>query len=183
MLFDLWHIIPNNLYLYLLCKSGMIFWAVRHGTQICNYFTKQVTKSRKGKRLTGLYSKAFGSHFRLFPVFFILISWNFVMLFSYVFSTFICLRIFICCYYWGVYVSVTALLRILLIFKMFINTFEKIEACAIISRHSKPQKNCLGFWALGFNSVCPFNVSWTLNTDEKRAGCSDMDVKHLLAAV
>lgn len=89
MLFDLWHIIPNILSLCLLCKSSVIFWAVRHGMQICNYFTKQVTKTRKGKRLIGPYSKAFGSHFCLFPVFFILISWNFMMLFSYVFSTFI----------------------------------------------------------------------------------------------
>lgn len=60
---------------------------------------------------------------------------------------------------------------------------KKKEARTIICRHRKIQKSCLCFWALRFNSVCPFNVSWTLNTDEKTAGCSDMDVQHLLAAV
>lgn len=60
---------------------------------------------------------------------------------------------------------------------------KKEEACTIICRHSKLQKSCLCFWALRFNSVCPFNINWTLNTDEKTAGCSDMDVQHLLAAV
>lgn len=148
--FQLWHIIPKYLYLYSLCKSGVIFWAVRHGMQICNYFTKQVTKTEEGKRLIGLYSKALGSHFCLFPVFFILISWNFMMLFSYVFL----LLENIYNYYRAVYVSMDALIM-LLIFKLFINTFvwEKKEVCAVIHWHSKLQISCSGFWALSFNCL------------------------------
>lgn len=61
------------------------------------------------------------------------------MFFSYVFHIY-CLRIFIC-YYWSVYVSLAAFLMILLIFKMFIITFEeKKEARTIIRTHSKLQK-------------------------------------------
>lgn len=85
LIYILYQIMSLSLSLSLLCKSGDIFCAVRHSLKIWNFFTKQVTKPRIGR----LYSKIFSSHFCLFPVFFVLIFWNFIMLFSYFFPVFI----------------------------------------------------------------------------------------------
>lgn len=96
-----------------------------------------------------------------------------MMSFFDVFSTFIA---------WGylyiidLFMSMAAFM-ILLIFKVFMNTFEKKNV------DTANFKKGAQFSELSILIFCLFNVSWTLKTHKKTAGCSDIDVQYLLAAV